>query len=102
MVNPSFSSKFYTQDSKLEDSSIESLPTLLILKTVSDYRHWSKKYPICLTLNKDQMNFDDYCNSKETILTEEDKKSKCSEADTVSEKSGKGFLRKKKYAVQVN
>lgn len=60
----------------------------LLPEGLAKTRHWSKKYPICIILSKDQMNFDPEVMSK---FEDEDKEkfgSKCLETDKSKEKSG--------------
>jgi hypothetical protein len=60
-------------------------------------RHWSKKYPICITLNKDQMNFESPQESATSVKEEEE------ETPSATTKPKRfGFGKKKKYHVLVS
>lgn len=74
------------------------------------FRHWSKKYPICITLAKDQLNFDNEIWSKfedeilkdtETDNTRSSDKSKLI-GGTSREKKGFNRFKKKEYPMLVS
>jgi hypothetical protein len=73
----------------LLEAEITLLPDGLAKK-----RHWSKKYPICITLNKDQMNFESPQESATSVKEEEE------ETPSATTKPKRfGFGKKKKYHV---
>jgi hypothetical protein len=76
----------------LLEAEITLLPDGLAKK-----RHWSKKYPICITLNKDQMNFESPQESATSVKEEEE------ETPSATTKPKRfGFGKKKKYHVLVS
>lgn len=73
----------------LLNAKISLLPDGLAKK-----RHWSKKYPICIILHKDQMNFDPEILSK--FDSEDDKEEKTPLAQKIHDKIKSNTVKERK------